>query len=203
MAWGRPDSSSGSSPHARGTHGHAARGDGRDRFIPACAGNALDTGLWLTSWTVHPRMRGERIYTSTMIIPIDGSSPHARGTQARHLQALADDRFIPACAGNADRQDIASLVLPVHPRMRGERSSPNPCTTRSSGSSPHARGTQPLGQADSGSGWFIPACAGNAPSMFFSGIRVAVHPRMRGERSIMVRRTVRCCGSSPHARGTP
>ena len=71
----------------------------------------------------------------------------------------------------------------VHPRMRGEHSSPNIVRSWSFGSSPHARGT---------------------PSLFPSALRDGpVHPRMRGEHATATPTLLLCIGSSPHARGTP
>ena len=49
---------------------------------------------------------------------------------------------------------------------------------------------------------FIPACAGNAARRSRLSPSRAVHPRMRGERLIMVGLRGSPSGSSPHARGT-
>ena len=134
----------GSSPHARGTHRAGVSVGGADRFIPACAGNAGTATRRTAGDAVHPRMRGERGADSGLSLTRGGSSPHARGTHRKRKGRDDDDRFIPACAGNAIPLELLRLRNPVHPRMRGERS-PNPWTTRSSiGSSPHARGTRPL-----------------------------------------------------------
>ena len=192
----------GSSPHARGTLDGMGQAGFLIRFIPACAGNALDTGLWLTSWTVHPRMRGERIYTSTMIIPIDGSSPHARGTPATPHRSAPGPRFIPACAGNAGNVLVRIRDIAVHPRMRGERRRATFRRWRMIGSSPHARGTLTGKTLRLLCCRFIPACAGNARRRTPARPAVPVHPRMRGERSHSARPTAAAVGSSPHARGT-
>ena len=50
----------GSSPHARGTRRSRCSREPVDRFIPACAGNALLAARTLLKTSVHPRMRGER-----------------------------------------------------------------------------------------------------------------------------------------------
>ena len=50
----------GSSPHARGTRARFRKTAADIRFIPACAGNAMDHRKRLAHVTVHPRMRGER-----------------------------------------------------------------------------------------------------------------------------------------------
>ncbi len=77
----RRASSSGSSPHTRGTQ-RPRRGQRlRERFIPAYAGNA------------HGQRRGNG--------GVAGSSPHTRGTPQGGGTGSAARRFIPAYAGNA------------------------------------------------------------------------------------------------------
>ena len=51
--------------------------------------------------TVHPRMRGERVFWLVALSMAAGSSPHARGTRQYQETQAAAVRFIPACAGNA------------------------------------------------------------------------------------------------------
>ena len=125
-----------------------------------------------------------------------------RGTLA-HLLPTADElRFIPACAGNAWTGLLHGQDVPVHPRMRGERSSRSGPGVASHGSSLHARGTPLDGQPRFALTRFIPACAGNAVSQGIETLSDAVHPRMRGERienlpDINIR-----SGSSPHTRET-
>ena len=70
----------GSSPHARGTPERRWPTCRLHRFIPACAGNAGEPGIWTRSMTVHPRMRGERRRLRLAGRLAYGSSPHARGT---------------------------------------------------------------------------------------------------------------------------
>ena len=112
----------GSSPHARGTLRFRQPHACRQRFIPACAGNARGLGGGILVHTVHPRMRGERADLRDQpgellrFIPAcagnaicgdhtsnhhNGSSPHARGTPNCSLPPPKTRRFIPACAGNA------------------------------------------------------------------------------------------------------
>ena len=91
----------GSSPRVRGTHGPV--GDRRTvaRFIPACAGNAINSARIRSIWAVHPRVCGERSSISSYRICTSGSSPRVRGTRQAVLDPVAKQRFIPACAGNA------------------------------------------------------------------------------------------------------
>ena len=147
-------------------------------------------------------MRGERCSTDTGSRCLDGSSPHARGTPDGSLLLACCLRFIPACAGNASSIWIRNATRPVHPRMRGERSTLAKALTVVRGSSPHARGTRFIAALNPARLRFIPACAGNALPSRQVQSRVTVHPRMRGERSPFGPGSPRSPGSSPHARGT-
>ena len=131
-----------------------------------------------------------------------GSSPHARGTPGPVHYRLGNDRFIPACAGNATMSDKIPEFEAVHPRMRGERTGRSAWKRSRVGSSPHARGTRSCGIPVEYQRRFIPACAGNATASRRCRRRRTVHPRMRGERSAQVSADTLPGGSSPHARGT-
>ncbi len=157
----------------------------------------------MTAFSVHPRMRGERISFRSHHSLISGSSPHARGTQQRQRALSVGQRFIPACAGNANEHANWSSVRSVHPRMRGERLGGSSDWLASVGSSPHARGTHEQGISHHRPPRFIPACAGNACAGPQKRASDAVHPRMRGERHDEDDLPGGRFGSSPHARGTP
>ena len=154
----------GSSPHVRGTPGAARHGHGRDRFIPACAGNAWLARSSAPVATVHPRMCGERVVLIHKQHLLAGSSPHVRGTHRAMLCRGVWSRFIPACAGNADRSPCAVRAVPVHPRMCRERHLRRWLRISRDGSSPHVRGTREQSMVRGHIERFIPACAGNASS---------------------------------------
>ena len=174
---------SGSSPHARGTLPTIRVCPAENRFIPACAGNALRRFAVSRRPAVHPRMRGERGHCAEAACLDGGSSPHARGTQVSGRPDRMAMRFIPACAGNATNAAQLRLQRAVHPRMRGERLPPLPAAPGRTGSSPHARGTPTESTCSHPSSRFIPACAGNAMGQKRDAEHPAVHPRMRGERN--------------------
>ena len=178
----RISSSTGSSPHARGTRARPGGVHGQVRFIPACAGNANARHAVRAGRTVHPRMRGERKIPLAPLCSSGGSSPHARGTPRLDGFFLMFHRFIPACAGNAFRRVPASGLTTVHPRMRGERIGGAILAAIVTGSSPHARGTRRPLIILSAHDRFIPACAGNARALKSRCWIKPVHPRMRGER---------------------
>ena len=112
---------SGSSPHARGTLSILVCLVCAGRFIPACAGNAATDKRGKSRKPVHPRMRGERHKFLGIVLPVAGSSPHARGTLIAGPVEHLGPRFIPACAGNAAQSQSVAHQRTVHPRMRGER----------------------------------------------------------------------------------
>ena len=91
----------GSSPHTRGTLGGFFSRFCARRFIPAYAGNAHARERIAVSYTVHPRIRGERKLKSKDKEGTDGSSPHTRGTHRWNDAMMGRYRFIPAYAGNA------------------------------------------------------------------------------------------------------
>ena len=203
----RPESPSsaevcGSSPHARGTlFRHLTEGMD-ERFIPACAGNTVSQRPANSCMSVHPRMRGEHFTSTYHCFSKYGSSPHARGTRERCAEQGRPMRFIPACAGNTGIPHSRPPRQSVHPRMRGEHRHHPQVIPAVVGSSPHARGTLPRRCPARGYCRFIPACAGNTIAAGLSRPVRPVHPRMRGEHTVVPTVKYLGVGSSPHARGT-
>ncbi len=170
----------GPSPRARGRRPQHPEMSGRNRSIPACAG---ETG-WLTTlrnhqW-VHPRVRGG---DRSLVVPFrvgKGPSPRARGRRAVSMPCLKGGRSIPACAGETPAPGAGSRACAVHPRVRGGdviQGMPRIVTT---GPSPRARGRllgRMIQEHPDGS---IPACAGETPPMSGLFPLPGVHPRVRG-----------------------
>ena len=90
----------GSSPRVRGTGVSETRRQGSGRFIPACAGNREGTQPMTLRQPVHPRVCGEQMDWARSCVSRVGSSPRVRGTVVAVLAQDAQQRFIPACAGN-------------------------------------------------------------------------------------------------------
>ncbi|QDD97931.1 Hypothetical protein ADP8_03194a (plasmid) [Roseomonas mucosa] len=70
-----------------------------------------------------------------------GSSPRSRGTLARRFRGRADERFIPALAGNTGGSPRRHPRGSVHPRARGEHGIAHALHVAMDGSSPRSRGT--------------------------------------------------------------
>ena len=173
----------GSSPRVRGTHHRLLLAKQRDRFIPACAGNAANARCHRLQTPVHPRVCGERPRPS-----------HVLGGLLR---------FIPACAGNAAFASFAVTCVTVHPRVCGERTYICTISYTGNGSSPRVRGTRMEALYALHPYRFIPACAGNARVARERRWAKTVHPRVCGERGRWPATTGHRCGSSPRVRGTP
>ena len=151
----------GSSPHARGKHDQDFQNLRSWGLIPACAGKTSMDSLPLVLST--------------------GSSPHARGKLLQRGAIGVMGGLIPACAGKTALSTWARLVLPAHPRMRGENASLFLKKNDHQGSSPHARG-KPVGATNLGlCGGLIPACAGKTARNWGVFTPGGAHPRMRGE----------------------
>ena len=215
-------SSAGSSPRMRGTRAPQDRELGLRRFIPAYAGNAFPDAGRVARRPVHPRVCGERAVIHRNRLQSRGSSPRMRGTPFQHQCDAAQHRFIPAYAGNACPAGPRARSPSVHPRVCGERGfmvkaachdsgSSRVCgerhvlhhhLLRSAGSSPRMRGTlwKLLSRAQVSR--FIPAYAGNAAVLSKYSECPPVHPRVCGERIVVMALEAVPSGSSPRMRGT-
>ena len=157
-----PHRARGSSPRVRGTRLTTRSGICRDRFIPACAGNASPRRDRCRTGPVHPRVCGERVDLGILLGQFRGSSPRVRGTLRRARPVAGIGRFIPACAGNAASLKAGVFFTPVHPRVCGERLCDCHNPSQGCGSSPRVRGTLAFWKTSDLNPRFIPACAGNA-----------------------------------------
>ncbi len=192
----------GSSPRARGTHFRVSGDVGGGRIIPAGAGNTADPFCGLPPMPDHPRGRGEHSVLSISIAPHFGSSPRARGTQAKSAKYRAENRIIPAGAGNTCAMAARALSNWDHPRGRGEHPTRRWCPCTPSGSSPRARGTRPVAFEEVGALRIIPAGAGNTQTRVRGAPAPPDHPRGRGEHPNSRSQSAALLGSSPRARGT-
>jgi len=138
------DAIPGSSPHAWGTPSHCSQYRCGWWFIPTCVGNSGSPHVWSGRLLVHPHMRGELNPTGAQHVLVDGSSPHAWGTQEWGAVTWERCRFIPGCVGNSTSGSIRRKKSMVHPHMRGELRISLKNGRTLFGSSPHAWGTPHL-----------------------------------------------------------
>ena len=132
----------GRSPHARGRPGHRRCRRSCPGSIPACAGEARRPPSSLFLQQVDPRMRGGGLLTDSSATPLYGRSPHARGRQTHKTIKRMPIRSIPACAGEATKNNVLHYKHTVDPRMRGGGAIGYGFKHLGRGRSPHARGRQ-------------------------------------------------------------
>ena len=151
---------------------------------------------------VHPRVCGELAFAVAAPAGADGSSPRVRGTPRETRGTRRPRRFIPACAGNSERNTEQRLHGTVHPRVCGELHPRPQAMRRKAGSSPRVRGTRASAFVRQRDCRFIPACAGN--SRLAGGLPRGwpVHPRVCGELWPWSLAVQSANGSSPRVRGT-
>ena len=154
----------GSSPLTRGkllqAEGHTLIAG----LIPAHAGKTSTCGRRSTSWTAHPRSRGENICSGVNLSFLEGSSPLTRGKPLVKGRAVEEARLIPAHAGKTRVVQVSAALLEAHPRSRGENVASLGRVGESPGSSPLTRGKPgDLGHHQRRGG-LIPAHAGKTQS---------------------------------------
>ena len=152
--------------------------------------------------TAHPRSRGEHTLGDSNRYLEIGSSPLARGTPSTRQFVAADERLIPARAGNTNLGNLLGLPVAAHPRSRGEHLCPNFTPRFRPGSSPLARGTPVNSPAFYAVKRLIPARAGNTHRYPAPSDSCPAHPRSRGEHFMTLPTLLTDPGSSPLARGT-
>ena len=130
----------GSSPLTRGKRGRSARPDRCPGLIPAHAGKTRTQCTTRPVPRAHPRSRGENDVRRENLVFIPGSSPLTRGKLDGLHCVSPSEGLIPAHAGKTYCQDCQALILPAHPRSRGENGRIMADTTSGAGSSPLTRG---------------------------------------------------------------
>ncbi len=192
----------GSSPRMRGTERINPFSQFLNRFIPAHAGNSFDQSRSDALEKVHPRACGEQSARESFPFVRAGSSPRMRGTARGNRNGVLNGRFIPAHAGNRPSARQAGSISTVHPRACGEQFLCTIYRRDVPGSSPRMRGTGTCNLHCGSQVRFIPAHAGNRPTVPCARHAPSVHPRACGEQPSDFSLTSCPFGSSPRMRGT-
>ena len=130
-----------------------------------------------------------------------GSSPLARGLPTPTVLRHTYHRIIPARAGFTPATHLSPASSLDHPRSRGVYARSETISSRSTGSSPLARGLLWSGLKAVWDGRIIPARAGFTNSNIGRMRAAQDHPRSRGVYANWFRDTIGPIGSSPLARG--
>ena len=149
----------------------------------------------------HPRSRGENSASALAFSRPHGSSPLTRGKRSVTVPVNITARLIPAHAGKTYCQDCRALILPAHPRSRGENLVSAVQVGNAGGSSPLTRGKRAGHGRGPGPEGLIPAHAGKTGCRLARGIGARAHPRSRGENDGQAAHHCVRAGSSPLTRG--
>ena len=191
---------SGLSPRVRGKRVAIGISLNIQRSIPACAGEAGPDSSPLPDIRVYPRVcGGSPAYIKSSTIR-RGLSPRVRGKPpvGRHCEG---HRSIPACAGEACRNEQTARWTRVYPRVCGGSLVPFGNLLSVLGLSPRVRGKPASCRSCRCWRRSIPACAGEACWRGTPGCRCRVYPRVCGGSGCSRRVIIRWLGLSPRVRG--
>ncbi len=192
----------GPSPPARGSRDDAAEDRGRQRSIPACAGEPPARRFFLARVEVHPRLRGGAYSIMDARTEAKGPSPPARGSHRRSRLHAETVGSIPACAGEPRRHAGVVARRSVHPRLRGGADECLRVSRGPVGPSPPARGSRRETTMLTIKRGSIPACAGEPTRRAVTRASRRVHPRLRGGAGSSASPLICRMGPSPPARGS-
>ena len=170
----------GSSPLARGLLHRHLNGRCRLGIIPARAGFTTSFTLTLNIGKDHPRSRGVYIKVTSLTLPMQGSSPLARGLRERSSSPRPARRIIPARAGFTVYTAMGAFITADHPRSRGVYLGKGTVMGRPDGSSPLARGLLIDSTETDAKNGIIPARAGFTWRTTRNRFPPSDHPRSRG-----------------------
>ena len=191
----------GSSPRVRGKQMHDRFGCVFGGLIPACAGKTVQELVCDALEWAHPRVCGENLFASFIVLAVLGSSPRVRGKPISLHPSFLGSGLIPACAGKTTLVRRCCMSARAHPRVCGENT--KWCCLRLSiaGSSPRVRG-KPRGSRLIRIGErLIPACAGKTRRARRRDASTQAHPRVCGENRFAGNPGRHHAGSSPRVRG--
>ena len=191
----------GSPPRVRGKESYRVIKSVRYRITPACAGKSLCLFSACAGYRDHPRVCGEKLNLATMRPCGSGSPPRVRGKGNKTRRIGIQDRITPACAG---KRRVCLAVNPNrrdHPRVCGEKPTPEDDFRCDVGSPPRVRGKGFATKVLIAIARITPACAGKRGYVSVSCSTPSDHPRVCGEKANLWILTRSNAGSPPRVRG--
>ena len=171
------------------------------RITPACAGKRGPGRPSPPSCRDHPRLRGEKLKSVWRCFGTQGSSPLARGKEHTRTGWPDSRRITPACAGKRSPRKAKRILWWDHPRLRGEKGVFEDEGDCDRGSPPLARGKEPVTETPIEEWGITPACAGKRNPRVIPDPWRRDHPRLRGEKEVLLSERYERPGSPPLARG--
>ena len=170
-------------------------------ITPACAGKSVQLLLVLLLCQDHPRVCGEKWFRKCRSPGHKGSPPRMRGKAVQMGIRLVQPGITLAYAGKSDFRGTGSYRRRDHPRVCGEKHAVPVSAIWSAGSPPRVRGKASCILVSSSTVGITPAYAGksvcNIPCANWQGD----HPRVCGEKLILIFFVFFAVGSPPRVRG--
>ena len=146
-------------------------------------------------------MCGEKIRAVSATTASVESPPRVRGKDIRACPGAAFCGITPACAGKRTMRAASRSTTWDYPRVCGEKLEPKDYDDPEKGSPPRVRGkAERYGCRKGGSG-ITPACAGKSYVCVKIRVHREDHPRVCGEKCLMLHPERRAVGSPPRVRG--
>ena len=191
----------GSPPRVRGKAFLRFLSRSLSRITPACAGKRGGRTVSFFLIRDHPRVCGEKARTLIAWEEPQGSPPRVRGKESNAKTGQKARRITPACAGKRATPSKNPHPGGDHPRVCGEKYTCAAVRACRLGSPPRVRGkVARRGLAFSGFG-ITPACAGKSSSAKMQPTTRWDHPRVCGEKSLLMKLMCFMVGSPPRVRG--
>jgi len=191
----------GGSPRGRGRRGFRSRRARGRGWIPAGAGETLQSPRYRSVAGVDPRGGGGDSWQYWAGVAFAGGSPRGRGRRGTPRPRCGDDGWIPAGAGETEPPPRSRDRARVDPRGGGGDSLSTSEAVPARGGSPRGRGRPSIVLVDDPGGGWIPAGAGETPRQTGSSHRQRVDPRGGGGDMRVGGSYTRTPGGSPRGRG--
>ena len=150
---------------------------------------------------MEPRVGGEKVAQLTGTHEQQGSPPRGRGKGFQISRISSRFRITPAWAGKSVEQKSTPFLFRDHPRVGGEKGHRCDIKRRALGSPPRGRGKDFSAQHPERGRGITPAWAGKSHAAPGPAVLIGDHPRVGGEKLLMLPVYVVPVGSPPRGRG--
>ena len=170
-------------------------------ITPAWAGKSDNSENQSSKKQDHPRVGGEKALSSTALGLAIGSPPRGRGKGVLIFPRRAAVGITPAWAGKRRRAGGGTPARQDHPRVGGEKKMYRTAGACFSGSPPRGRGKVAVDHFLHSAAGITPAWAGKRAFFHDSGRMPRDHPRVGGEKILLLIALPVSVGSPPRGRG--
>ena len=174
----------GSPPRVRGEVQRQRKKQVKIGITPACAGRSMSAPFARKYRKDHPRVCGEKLILTLILLLWRGSPPRVRGEGLDFRFRPLRRRITPACAGRRHSAAGNPRSTEDHPRVCGEKRTVSGASAVVRGSPPRVRGEGCATRLPCALWRITPACAGRSTLQSYRGRGQRDHPRVCGEKAV-------------------